>query len=408
MAPTTVTGETFVEVRRSVGGKPDPQVQQQLQKKAAAVDEHMLAAITAISNAPSTASIFKAKANAAKRASAAALLEKERADLKLLLASVMEYAAMRAGEAETVMARLVKTEQGTREAQAAKDKAEAEMRKVQDGAEARRRASEEAEAALRKQVAELEAEKQELQGTIAKLVRSKDQVSTKLKETMDEYQSTADVAEREIRRLQAEVKKAEEARDAAVVAVQKENADALADRAKEARLLQRRYDSAKGLAESSRGAYEAAKKQVEELTAQQAKAAEAADTQARRLSEARAARDAANAELESLRAEHGQLHALFVRLGGPQQQAAELQASAGAAAGREFNPNRSFKSGAAPRGSALKSRHGYCLHGGPCTAGANNVNRLHPLAFGDRAGLGALVAEQGLFLCSACVAEGHF
>ncbi|KAG2434520.1 hypothetical protein HYH02_012187 [Chlamydomonas schloesseri] len=400
----------IVEIRRSVGGNPTSgPAFEATKKQISSVDALLGTCVDVLKDAPSSVSLLKKKASKERRAEAIAQLQKERVALGAALTGMFDFAANRGAEAELAMSRLLKSDQAVREAQAAKDVAEAALRRVNEATGRELATRDEQLAALQKQVQALEAEKNELQGSIAKLVRSKETTSLKLKELTFEYQSTADVAEREIRRLQGELKKAEEGREAALMAANKESADALSEKVKEQRTLQRRLDSMKSLADASKRQAEEARKQAEEVAERGRRQAEEAAAAARRAAEAKAAREALTAELEALRREHGMLHRVFLDVGGVDKQLAAVRAAAAAIPVATTPRGGSVKAPAGTRGG-LRSRGGHCLHAGPCGASANDINKLVPVPYeGSIEGLEAVVRQQKVFLCTECMrAEGGF
>ncbi|KAG2423389.1 hypothetical protein HXX76_015355 [Chlamydomonas incerta] len=436
-----------VEVRRSVGGKMAGPEFDAAKQRIASVDALLGSCLDLLASAPSSLSLLKKRASKERRAEAIAQLQKERAALAAALTGMFDFASNRGAEAEMAMSRLLKSDQvgpggdvrargqrgrgksahstdsnrgaeaemamsrllksdqAVREAQAAKDTAEAALRRVNEASGRELSVRDEQLAVLQKQVQELEAEKHELQGSIAKLVRSKDNTSLKLKDLTFEYQSTADVAEREIRRLQAELKKAEEAREAGLMAANKESAEALSDKVKEQRTLQRRLDSMKNLADANKRQAEEARKQAEEAAERGRKQAEEAAAAAKRAAEAKAAREALTAELEALRREHGMLHSAFLAAGGVDKQLSAIRAAAAATAAT--TPRGGSKAPAGTRGG-LRSRGGHCLHAGACGASANDINKLVTVPYeGSIEGLEAVVRQQKVFLCTDCMASDN-
>ncbi|PNH11481.1 hypothetical protein TSOC_001695 [Tetrabaena socialis] len=419
MSADTASAATVV-VRRSAGGKAET-ASIKTSTELDVIDRLLHRAVELLNRAPSSLAPWKGKADARKRVATAEALGVERQQLQTLLRGLLDQADSHRNEAEVAVNRLMKADQAMREAQAAKVAAETSLQSTHAAAaqkvnlrDEQINLRDEQISALQAQVQALETEKSELQATIANSAQSatlqatiaksaQDSGSAKLKQTTKElaevtaeYQRVADVAEREIRRLQMELKKSEEAREAAVQHANQETASALADKTLQYKTLQRRYDSMKVMAETSKDAAAAAKKQVEEMAMQQAKAVDAAEAQARRLTELKGARDTATAEREALRSEHLMLHSAFVAAGGVDTQVVALLQAASKQGGTESGTR-----------SALRARQGVCLHARPCGT-AQDVNKVVPVPYTDAAQLVAAVREQNLFVCTTCLADGLF
>ncbi|GIL63813.1 hypothetical protein Vafri_17814 [Volvox africanus] len=312
---------------------------------------------------------------------AVTVLERERQNLRRVLNDIVDIVRTQRSETDELSNRLAEAEQAL--------------------LAARMPQGEELVESLQKQVEALQAENSELQKTTLKLTRTRDLTSARLKELTYEYQGIAEKAELELRRLESELAKAEEARDVAIA----ENLD----KVREIRNFQKRYDTLKIIAESHREAAMAAKKQAEETASGHAKALE---VQARRVTEARAGREVAVAELEALQREHAALHDAFIRAGGVEYQIAIIRkasfsrSSAGAA--------NKGGSGSGTRGTVrtlLKGRQGWCVHARACGsagAAAGDMTRLTPLTYDSQASLEALIERQELFLCPTCLVNGSF
>lgn len=155
--------------------------------------------------------------------------------------------------------------------------------------------------------------------------------------------------------------------------------------------------------------------------AAQARVTDAADAQARRVSEARAARDAAQAELEALRSEHGALRDVFMAAGGADAQAAAAWAAAARAGSSKLRAGLvNGSSMASPRSEvaklegsriALRAKGGWCLHvRRTCgvLGGTADVNRMVTVPYADARGLEEVLRTGGLFMCPRCSSEPGF
>ncbi|GLC54133.1 hypothetical protein PLESTB_000827500 [Pleodorina starrii] len=238
-------------------------------------------------------------------------------------------------------------------------------------------------------------ERSEFQVTVSKLSRTRELTSARLRDLTSEYQGIAEKAELELRRLESELIRMEEARDIAV-------AESL-DKTRELRNFQKRYDTLKTIAESHREAAAAAKKQTDEMAAGHAKAME---MQTRRVAEARAAREAATAELDALRREHASLHDAFLRAGGVEHQLS-LVRKASFAARTSALSSGGGSGGRTVTRNLLRVRNGWCVHAKPCGTAAD-ASKLTPVPYEGQAGLEALIRSQGLYLCCTCLANGSF
>ncbi|EFJ52631.1 hypothetical protein VOLCADRAFT_85804 [Volvox carteri f. nagariensis] len=371
-------GETIVEVKRSTGGKADDTTLQ-LSARAAIVDEHLDSCIGALESSTSTVSCFGRKYSSVETAQKIAVLERERQNLRRILHDIVDLARTHSSEAEALRSRLT-----------------------------------EAEKAL----------------LAARLPPSGDLVSDLQRQIQDltsEYQGITEKAELELRRLESELGRVEAAREAALAESQ--------EKSREIRSFQKRYDTLKSIAESHREAVMVAKKQADEppvnpisicehhrafdpsylryprfpqTAASHAKAMEA---QTRRIAEARAGREAALAELETLRREHAALHDAFVRAGGVDHQISMVRKS--------FLTRSNAGSCSSGGGSGgrvrnlLKGRHGWCVHARPCGGGGaggagGDTTKLTPLSYDSQAALESLIKGGELFLCPTCLANGSF
>ncbi len=157
-----------------------------------------------------------------------------------------------------------------------------------------------------------------------------------------------------------------------------------------------------------------------QAVAAQARATETADTQARRVSEARAARDASQAELEALRSEHAALRDVFMAAGGADAQAAAAWAAAARAGSSKLRAANGNGSMASPRSEvaklegsriALRAKGGWCLHvRRTCgvLGGTADVNRMVTVPYADARGLEEVLRSGGLFMCPSCSSEPGF
>ncbi|GIL63812.1 hypothetical protein Vafri_17814 [Volvox africanus] len=368
------------EADGSLGGKSDESIKQ-LSARGAIVDEQLDSCIGALEHSRTAVSCFGRKSSGKQVSQAVTVLERERQNLRRVLNDIVDIVRTQRSETDELSNRLAEAEQAL--------------------LAARMPQGEELVESLQKQVEALQAENSELQKTTLKLTRTRDLTSARLKELTYEYQGIAEKAELELRRLESELAKAEEARDVAIA----ENLD----KVREIRNFQKRYDTLKIIAESHREAAMAAKKQAEETASGHAKALE---VQARRVTEARAGREVAVAELEALQREHAALHDAFIRAGGVEYQIAIIRkasfsrSSAGAA--------NKGGSGSGTRGTVrtlLKGRQGWCVHARACGsagAAAGDMTRLTPLTYDSQASLEALIERQELFLCPTCLVNGSF
>ncbi|KXZ51876.1 hypothetical protein GPECTOR_11g311 [Gonium pectorale] len=479
-------GEAIVEVRMSAGGfsfKQAP-LQNQLKQKAAIVDQHLQSCV-AVLESSSRVAFWTSK----KKHDIIKLLRSEREDIQIILNELVDFAGSRGPDADVhMLSRLMRADQASRgyaqevreayaareaaeaareAAEAAREAAEVALKQTREGAALDRRQHDARIRSLQKQVQELltqqqglvaqqhelaeaaaaanaaaantdscyaellaglELEMAELRSSTANLMRTKEMAYLQLRELASGYQSSAQLAEREVRRLQIELKKAENAYEA-LEAANKESAEALKARGNQLRTTQRRVDSIKTVADVSKDTAVGLRRQLEEALAQQARLQDASDSQVRRLTETRAARDSLAAELESLRREHSALHDAFVAAGGVEQQIAALRAAVassrgggGAAAAASGLSSRLVKcratpltaslrpgSAAVPRVSrvAMRCRTGWCLHGRPC-GGAKDSTRLALIPYEHPTQLEAAIRDQRLFLCTACLKDGAF
>uniref|UniRef100_A0A7S0RRV9 Uncharacterized protein n=1 Tax=Chlamydomonas leiostraca TaxID=1034604 RepID=A0A7S0RRV9_9CHLO len=246
---------------------------------------------------------------------------------------------------------------------------------------------------LQRRLEALVADHDKLRTENEKLTRARNDAVKKAKEWEAKAKDEAEVREREVKRLAAELKRAGDAKDEAVAAARLESADTLAARTRELKNLQRRVEASKGEMDGLRAREKTFRGQLDEANAVGAKAQEEARAAARKAGDMRAARDEVARELEGARAECSMV-------------AAELKAcvpkEAALANVRAFYN----KSAAWPR-HAFTVRGSCVLHTGACE-GWIDVGRVMPREYGSHKELEGWVAGEGVVLCRNCRCSGGF